>query len=283
METLNFSSISKNSIKEVAIGGFDGVHYAHQQLINRLNKNSGAVVVIENGQSNLTPYNKRSEYIDKPIVLFDLNDIKKLQGREFIEKLIELFPNLKKIVVGYDFHFGKDRGWSAYDLKKIFDGDIAIVEEVKLNDISVHSKIIRQHLINGDIEIVTKLLNHRYKIDGKHIRGQGLGKSEFVPTINIETQRYLMPKEGVYVSVSTISNKKYHSITFLGHRVTTDGSFAIETFVLDEGFNLDVESIEIEFYSRIRDNQKFDSYPELKKQIEKDIENAREYFRTNQS
>ena len=283
METLNFSSISKNSIEELAIGGFDGVHFAHQKLIERLKENMSAVVVIENGHSNLTPNKNRVDYISLPILFFELNDIKVLEGQQFLIKLREEFPNLKKLVVGYDFHFGKDRGWSAYDLRKMFDGEVEIVEEVKLDHISVHSKIIRQHLINGDIEIVSKLLNHHYKIRGKHIKGQGIGKKEFVPTINIETSGYLMPKEGVYVTKSMIESQKYNSITFLGHRVTTDGSFAIETYILDEKFNQDVDYIEIEFYSRLRDNQKFDSYPELKAQIDKDIDNAREYLRTNKS
>ena len=283
METLNFSSISKSSIEELAIGGFDGVHFAHQQLIKKLHENRSAVVVIENGHSNLTPQKNRVDYIKLPMVLFELNDIKALEGQEFVAQLKELFPNLKKLIVGYDFHFGKDRAWSAYDLKKMFDGKVEIVEEVKLDHISVHSKIIRQHLINGDIEIVSKLLNHHYKIRGEHIKGQGIGKTEFVPTINIETSGYLMPKEGVYVTKSTIESQEYNSITFLGHRVTTDGSFAIETYILDEKFNQDVDYIEIEFYSRLRDNQKFDTYQELKIQIEKDIENARVYLRTNKS
>ena len=276
MVTKNFFSTSKSSIKQIAIGGFDGVHYAHQSLINRLI--NGAVVVIESSYANLTPHTTRAEYITIPIIFFKLEDIKNLSGKEFTQKLQNIFPSLEKIIVGYDFHFGKNRASSAYDLQKIFDGDVEIVGEIKLDNISVHSKIIRQHLINGDIEVATKLLKHPYKIKGTHIKGQGIGKSEFVPTINIEIKDYLLPKEGVYISKSLIDNKLYNSITFFGHRVTTDGSFAVETYILDNNFNQDVDSIEIELYSRVRDNQKFDTYQDLKNAIQKDIKDAREYF-----
>jgi riboflavin kinase/FMN adenylyltransferase len=278
METLNFSTTSPSSITSLAIGGFDGVHIAHQTLIDHLDEH-GAVLVVETNYANLTPKKNRADYIDVPMIFFDLEEIKEISGKAFIEKLKEIFPSLKRIVVGYDFHFGKDRSSSAYDLKKFFDHEVVIVEEVLYHDISVHSKIIREHIKNGDIEFANRLLNHTYKIKGKQIEGQGLGKNEFVPTINITTNEFLLPKEGVYITQTTVEKRRYNSITFSGHRVTTDGSFAIETYILED-FDGVVEEVEIEFLKRVRDNQKFDTYRELKERIDQDVAIANEYFKT---
>ena len=164
MEIKNFSTTSKNDIKSIAIGGFDGVHYAHQKLIDELY--DGCIVIIETGYANITPSFDRVDYIKIPILFFELDDIKDLSGKEFISKLIEIFPKLETIVVGYDFHFGKNRASGAYDLARFFSGAVKIIDEVILDNISVHSKTIREYIKSGDIKSANKLLNHKFKIKG---------------------------------------------------------------------------------------------------------------------
>ena len=273
----NFSTTSKNDIKSIAIGGFDGVHYAHQKLIDELY--DGCIVIIETGYANITPSFDRVDYIKIPILFFELDDIKDLSGKEFISKLIEIFPKLETIVVGYDFHFGKNRASGAYDLTRFFSGAVKIINEVILDNISVHSKTIREYIKSGDIKSANKLLNHKFKIKGDVIKGQGLGSKEFVPTINIYTKEYILPKDGVYLTQSIIDNITYNSITFIGHRVSTDGSFAVETHILQE-FNSCCKKIEIEFIKRVRDNQKFIDFHDLKERIFLDIDIALDYFVT---
>ena len=255
----------------IAIGGFDGMHVVHQHLFNALGKN-GCIVVIETGYANLTPKKERENFSHHPIVYLELDDIRHLDGVGFIALLNEKFPALKKIVVGYDFHFGKNRKYSFDDLKEMFDGEVVVIDEVSHNDDSVHSHKIRLKLGIGDIKGANEFLAHNYTIKGNHIAGQGIGKKELVATINIETNGYLVPKEGVYATLTRIDDEEhYHpSVSFVGHRVTTDGSFAIESHILDGEVFCDKKA-SISFVEFIRANEKFDNLDLLRKAIKKDI------------
>ena len=269
--------VNKNTITSIAIGGFDGMHVAHQELFKNLDEN-GAIVSIESGFANLTPKVYRQEYSDYPIYYYVLDNIKHLEGDQFIKLLNEEFPNLKKIVVGYDFCFGKNRRYCIEKLKELFHGNVKIIDEIKIDDIAVHSRVIREYLKDGEIEIANKLLGKEYKIYGHKIKGQGLGTRSFVPTINLKVEQFLLPKEGVYITKTILNEIEYNSVTFLGHRVTTDGSYAVETHILDENIINDTYTIQIKFIKKIRDNLKFDSFDELKNQIDKDIETTKNYF-----
>ncbi len=260
----------KNS-SAIAIGGFDGMHIGHQRLFSELG-DVGCIVVIETGYANLTPQKERENFTHYPVLYLELEDIRHLNGKEFIAFLEKKFLSLEKIVVGYDFHFGKNRKYNFDDLRALFSGEVVVVEEVRLHDDSIHSHKIRQKLSIGDINGANDFLGHNYTIRGKLEAGQGIGKKELVATINISASGFLTPKEGVYVSLTRIDDEEhYHpSVSFVGHRVSTDGSFAIESHILD-GEVLCEKSASISFVSFIRDNKKFDSLDELKQAINKDI------------
>jgi len=269
--------VNKSTITSIAIGGFDGMHYAHQELFNKLDEH-GAILSIESGYANLTPKRFRQDYSKYPIYYYVLDNIKHLEGDLFIKLLKEEFPNLKKIIVGFDFCFGRGRKYCVKQLKELFKGDVVIVDEIKLNNIPVHSRIIREYLSDGDIQTANKLLAKEYKIYGTQIKGQGLGSKSFVPTINLKVDDFLLPKEGVYITTTILNEKEYQSVTFLGHRVTTDGSYAIETHILDKDIKNETYTIQIKFFNKIRANKKFDSFDELKNRIILDIEEAKKYF-----
>ncbi|KAB7888537.1 bifunctional riboflavin kinase/FAD synthetase [Poseidonibacter ostreae] len=274
----NFSTlVNKNTITSLAIGGFDGMHAAHQELFKQLDSN-GAILSIESGYATLTPKKYRQEYSKHPIYYYVLDEIKHLAGNKFIELLKKEYPKLKKIVVGFDFCFGKNRGYCIQELKDIFEGNVIVIEEYKIDNIPVHSRTIREYISNGDLKTANKLLNKEYKIYGTQIKGQGLGAKNFVPTINLNVEDFLLPQAGVYISKTILNDIEYNSITFLGHRVTTDGSYAIETHIFDENIINDDYEIQIKFYEKLRDNKKFDSFEELKEQILFDIKEAKEYF-----
>ena len=225
------------------------------------------------------PKNYRQEYTKYPIFYYDLEDIKALDGADFIEMLKNDFKNLKKIVVGFDFCFGKNRAYRTQDLKKIFDGEVVVIPEIKLNNFPVHSRYIREFLLNGDIEKANSFLGKEYKIFGKHIVGQGLGKKEFVATINLNVNEFLLPQSGVYITKTIVNDIEYNSVSFLGHRGSTDGKFAVETHILNqENIEIKDENVQIKFIRRIRENRKFDNFLELKNQILKDIDIAKKYF-----
>lgn len=260
----------KNNIQSIAIGSFDGLHIAHKRLIDQVE----ALVIIERNGGYLTPGYKRSLYTSKECYFYHFNKIRALTTTEFVEKLKIDFPELKKIVVGYDFAFGKGKMGNAKILKELFAGDVHIVEEVMYKDISVHSRVINNFIQDGNIVLANCLLGRKYRIDGLLINGQGLGKKEFVPTINIEVFQYVLPHNGVYATRTKIDDKWYDSVTFLGHRETTDGSFAVETHLLSEEVEILKGTIWVEFEAFIRKNEKFDSFESLRVQISKDIKSA---------
>jgi len=270
--------VNKKDITAIAIGGFDGMHYAHQKLFENLGT-SGGIVSIESGFANLTPKSYRQEYSIYPIYYYVLENIKHLTGEEFISLIKEEFPNLNKIIVGFDFCFGKNRKHCIPQLKELFDGEVVVVDEVKVDDVPVHSRIIRDYLKNGNISFANKLLSKNYKIFGDQIKGQGLGSKSFVPTINLKVEDFLLPNEGVYATKTIINEEKLDSVTFLGHRSTTDGNFAIETHIIDKNIKNSYRTVQVEFIEKIRNNQKFDSFEKLKDQIKADINDAKEILK----
>jgi riboflavin kinase/FMN adenylyltransferase len=264
-----------SKVDAVAIGGFDGMHIGHQQLFNALGEN-GAIVVIETGYANLTPGCEREHYTHYPIVYYSLEDIRHLEGEEFVRMLQERFPHLKKIVVGYDFHFGKNRRYSHANLGELFSGDVEVIDEVSIENDSVHSHKIRSKIQIGDLSGANRFLGHNYCVKGSVIKGQGIGKTDLVPTINLECNGYLLPYDGVYAALTRIDNEEHFhpSVVFVGHRVTTDGTYAIESHILGETIQ-NCEKATICFVKFLRKNQKFESLELLKEAIAKDRASAR--------
>jgi len=259
------------SVEAVAIGGFDGMHEGHQHLFDALGAR-GAIVVIETGYANLTPGREREHFTTHPVVYVELEAVRMLDDAGFVAYLLERFPKLKRIVVGYDFRFGKDRKFSHEDLTRAFGGEVKVIDEVRIGGDSVHSHKIRAKLIIGDVTGANRFLGHNYTVRGSVVRGQGIGKKELVPTVNMLTDGFLLPKEGVYATLARIdSEAHYHpAVTFVGHRVTTDGTFAVETHILDGRIECR-EAIDVSFVARLRGNEKFDTLGALKAQIAKDI------------
>jgi riboflavin kinase/FMN adenylyltransferase len=261
----------ENSIEAIALGSFDGMHVAHQTLIEA----AVAVAVIERQSGTLTPGYKRSWYTDKPMDFYLFDRIRDLSPDAFVAMLKEHYPHLRRIVVGYDFHFGQGRGGDAQTLRKLFEGEVRIVPEIRVEGISVHARTIRELLRKGELESANRLLGRRYTIDGEPVKGQGLGSREFVPTINLNVEGYELPAEGVYAGYTRLGGEHYPSVIFLGYRDSTDGSFAVETHLLDKVIGPVREPrIFLEFETFLRPDRRFDTPAALKEQIYLDIETA---------
>ncbi len=264
----------EREIEELAIGKFDGMHVGHQSLFKELGEN-GAILVIDNGSATLTPNSLKQEIINKPVFVTDLDAVRDVEGEDFIANLTVTFPRLRKIIVGYDFRFGKDRRYCAQDIARFFTGESVVKEEVKVDNISVHSGIIKELLYHGDIAQANKLLGRAFAIEGKHIRGQGIGATQLVATINLDCDGYLIPSEGIYATRSRVDGKVLDSVTFVGHRYSTDRAFSVETHILDEKIEIQNDTVRISFYEKLRDNRLFDSLEALKVQIGHDIVEAK--------
>ncbi len=271
-----FSTILKNDeITSLAIGGFDGLHVAHKELISHLTP-KGILLIIDKKTASLTPKQHRCAYLENGCIFLDFEEIREMSASSFVSFLKKQFINLEKIVVGYDFRFGKDALGDAKELKRLFSKEVLIVDEVFIDGLSVHSRVIRELLKDGDIKKATSLLGRYFKFVGEVITGQGVGSKKLFATLNIEVKEFLIPKEGVYVTFTKIGKMSYKSVTFIGKRLSTDGEFSIETHILDKNLNDIRGDISISFVEYIRENRKFSSLDALKKQISKDLDFARD-------
>ena len=214
-------------------------------------------------------------YTQKICCFYHFEKIKALTPQEFVDRLKDDFPKLEKIVVGYDFFFGKGKSGDVNVLSSLCDREVIVVKEIKYKGISIHSRVIKEYIKDGNILMVNELLDRKFRIDGEVIKGQGIGKKDLLPTINLDIKEFQLPKEGVYATKTFIKGKWYKSVSFIGHRVTTDGSFAVETHILEE----DIEDVgivcSIEFVDFIRNNKKFDTLSDLKDAIFNDIESSK--------
>lgn len=254
---------NKDEIYSLAIGRFDGLHLGHGAIFEHLGERS-AVLIIENHHANLTP--NRAKFAKIPLFFYEFKEIRALCVEDFIAKLRADFANLKQIVVGADFRFGRDRSGGVDELRASFGGEVCVVDEYKISGVAVHSAKIREFLSAGEIEKANKFLGRNYEICGQIVRGAGLGKRELFATINADINGYFLPKNGVYatfvrilgknlgVSVFTPARKNFDDksgenldkfsqisggnfgwfwgATFIGNRLSVDGKFAIETHVL---------------------------------------------------
>ncbi len=267
------------TIESIAIGSFDGLHRAHQQLLAQLDE-KGALLIVDKGFSPaLTPDRERCHYTDYPCFFLKFETIRHMDAEAFMKYLRELFPLLKKIVVGYDFRFGKNRTGDPRMLRRLDGIETVVVEEQSLDGISIHAKEIRLFLQQGKIASANRLLGRAYVVRGEVIRGQGLGKKALYPTLNMDTGDFLLPAEGVYITQTQIGDSRYPSLTFIGKRLSTDSVFSVETHLLATSLNMDVTEATLYFLEYLRPNRKFTSLDALKRQIGEDIEKAEAFFR----
>nr|WP_314119957.1 riboflavin kinase [uncultured Campylobacter sp.] len=225
---------SREDVRAVAIGNFDGMHLGHQKLFENLGEHGAIIVVLTGIGSKLTPFAFRSAFTQKKIFYCELSKIKNLSGGEFIELLGQNFINLQKIIVGEDFRFGRDRACGVEFLQREFRGQTCVVGEFCLGGSGVHSSRIKELLSHGQCEAAAELLGRDYEICGRIVRGQGRGAREFVATLNLEPGWFFIPKSGVYATVTSVRGTRYKSVSFVGERLSTDRVFALETHILGD-------------------------------------------------
>ncbi|WP_300366853.1 bifunctional riboflavin kinase/FAD synthetase [Hydrogenimonas sp.] len=271
------SSTVDSPIDAIAIGNFDGMHMGHQALFSRLGP-AGGIVVIEHFRATMTPGLYRAAFSEYPLFFYDFEQIRGLVPEAFIQRLYADFPALRRIVVGEDFAFGAGRSADVRQLEVLFGGEVDVVAEVHTGGEPVHSRFIRRMIREGNIPKANRLLGHSYRIWGEIVRGQGLGAKSLVPTLNVDTGRFLLPASGVYRTETCIGDNCHPSVTFVGHRVTTDGRFSVETHIIDQDLHTRKTpwNVSIVWLDRLRANRRFDTLDALKRQIELDIGEARE-------
>lgn len=295
--------INEGKSSAITIGTFDGVHVGHRQIINKLIENAkqnnlrSAIItffphprmVLQKGTDLklLSTLAEKTNLLEKLgldclIVQPFTKEFSRLTALEFVRDILVQKLNIKKLVIGYDHHFGRNREGSFEQLKEYGIAYGFGIEEIPVKDIenvAVSSTKIRTALETGDIVKANSYLGYEYTLNGTVIHGRGLGKEWNYPTINIQIDEYykLIPKSGVYVIKTIINNLQLFGIMNIGFRPTIDGkNQTIEVHLLDFNDNLYGKTINVQLAYRLRDEQKFESVEALFSQIKRDEQVARE-------
>ena len=217
---------------------------------------------------------------NSPEVRTHLKALAELKYDQFLE-LLESKLNLKKIVIGYDFRFGKDKGGTYAQLKSWCEKkkiELIKIEEIKLNGLTVSTTEIKKQLDKGDMKMVTNLLGRHFYVEGVVVKGDQRGRILGFPTANLQqTEETHLPHFGVYATRVKLRGQYFNSVTNIGRTPTfkQDERVKVESHLLD--FNQDIygETIQIEFSSYLRAEKKFNSLDEIKIQIQLDINERR--------
>lgn len=299
--TKEFDDIEKNSI--VTIGTFDGVHIGHQEIIKNLvedakNNNGQSVIltffphprIILQGSINLKLITTLKEKIlllektglDHLIIEPFTKEFSRLTALEFVRNILVEKLKIKKLVIGYDHHFGRNREGDFEQLKeygKDFGFEVEEIPAQDIQNIAVSSTKIRKALEEGQIEKANTYLGYEFMITGKIIHGRGLGTKWNYPTVNIQIEENykLIPKPGVYIVKTKLKHQNVFGIMNIGIRPTVGGkNQTIEVHLLDFNDDLYGKMIQIQIVYRMRDEQKFSSVEKLVSQIKQDEIRARE-------
>ncbi len=287
------------------IGNFDGVHIGHKKILTAIKKEakqqglSSCVItfhphpqkVLQNIDIPLlVPIRERlklleEQGIDVVACYTFTKDIAKISAQDFVTDILVRKLNLKHLIVGPDFSFGRKREGNLSLLNKMgseYGFDTEVVETALLDGEIVSSTSIRNLVREGNLIKAGKFLGYNFYIEGQIKEGEKRGRQIGFPTANLETDWDILPKVGVYATLANVGGTKHQSITNIGFRPTFgQNELLIETHIFD--FNEDIykKRMKVEFVDRVRDEQKFNGPEALVEQIKKDVEKVKEILSTS--
>ncbi len=291
----NINDISSTP-KAITIGNFDGVHKGHQELLNQTRK----IARENNLESLIFTFDKFPREIFNPkdfhrlynnenkesffksyeidtMLSIDFNEIMNVDAERFCEDILIDQLNLKFLVIGDNFRFGKNRSGDTNLLKNYQDDrsfELIIPDSVLYKNESISSSRIRNFLQEGDINAANECLGKEYMISGTVVSGEKLGRKLGYPTANISLD-HDYPLDGVYLTKTILDKKNYLSLTSIGDKPTFNGSEKLlEVFILDFDKDIYGEKLEICFLEEIRKQIKFNNQDELIKQMNEDYKYA---------
>lgn len=257
--------------RAVALGDFDGMHLAHKTVI------TGAENTVIYSVNNKFSLLQKSlfERLYPNTVFADFDEIKNMDGEEFINKILLEKFGAGIVLCGYNFRFGKNASWSAMDLRTYLekrDVWVRILEHLDFEEEPISSTRIRKAVSDGKIELANKMLGYNFTFESPVIKGDKRGRTIGFPTINQHLpEGLIVPKFGVYESRTFADGNEYLSFTNIGIRPTwqVDKPLA-ETHIFDFNGDLYDKNVRVELISYLREEKKFSSVEELKKQLEYD-------------
>lgn len=306
LKIFNFiKSFSSDKPTIVTIGTFDGVHLGHMKILEQICKNAKALnceslvltffphprmILQEN-----TEMKQLNTLEEKKILLENLGidnlvihpfdkEFSRLTAEEFVRDVLVAIFKVKKIIIGYDHRFGRNRTANIDDLiafGKTYNFEVEQISAKEINEVSVSSTKIRKALKEGDVTLANSYLGYDYFLTGIVSKGKQLGRTIGYPTANlkIEETYKLIPFNGVYIVKSIINNIVIYGMMNIGTNPTVNGaSQSIEVHFFDFNENLYKKKITVSLLKRIRSEQKFESVALLKEQLERDRNTSLNYI-----
>ncbi|MCP9198992.1 bifunctional riboflavin kinase/FAD synthetase [Gramella sp. GC03-9] len=292
----------------VTIGTFDGVHAGHRTIIERLVNSASAnnldsvvltffphprmVLQKESGIELINTIEERKQLleqtgIDHLVIHPFTHNFSRLTALEFVRDILVNRLKAKKIIIGYDHRFGRNRTADINDLRKFGEEFGFEVEEISQQDVeqvAVSSTKIRKALQEGRVERANMYLQHPFTLSGEIVKGRGIGKDLGYPTANLDVKEdyKLIPKNGVYVVQTRINGNKVFGMMNIGTNPTVGGKEkTIEAHFFDLDEDLYGKYLQIELLVRIRDEKKFESVEDLKIAMKQDQAFSTQYIKDN--
>jgi riboflavin kinase/FMN adenylyltransferase len=287
----------------ITLGNFDGVHLGHQKIFERVREEAstihGEAMVItfephplkvlspEHFLPLLTPFRKKMMLIERSgietVLCIEFSfAFSKISPFEFVKNVLVEKVNARKIIVGYNYHFGKGKSGNVETLKntcKRFDIDVEVMEALTIDHTTVSSSRIRELIRDGEVEKASRLLGRDYPIIARVVEGLKRGHTLGFPTANLEVSDELYPKIGVYAVEVVWNGQVFNGLANVGLNPTFASAqegqkerFSLEVYILN--FNEDIygDELQVSFRRRIRDEIRFNSSSDLIQQIRKDIQ-----------
>lgn len=291
----------------VTIGTFDGVHVGHKKIIKRLvnagiNSHLKSVVLTffphprmvlqkDTGIKLINTIDERSEILNSLGLDFLLikeftQEFSRLSAEDFVKDILVNKLNAKKVIIGYDHRFGRNRNADFEDLKRFGETYGFEVEEISakdIDDVSVSSTKIRTALGEGDIIKANTFLGYNFMLTGTVAKGKGLGKQLGFPTANIKIEEdyKLIPRYGSYIVNSLIDGQLIYGMMNIGMNPTVHGDTeSIEVHFFNFDTTIYNKKIQINLLNRLRDEQKFESIDALKNQLIIDKQTSLDYIKS---
>lgn len=297
-----FGSSGRRAV--LSVGNFDGLHLGHQKILRQVVECAqtqqgitGVITfdphplkVLRPGQAPpmVETINQRMERfaavgLEAALVLRFDRALAGLSPEEFVRGVLVEKLKTAAVLVGQNFRFGHRQEGNVETLTELggrFGFSVQIVEPVALDGEFVSSSAVRGAVAEGRVAHAARLLGRPFALTGEIVRGAGRGATVLFPTLNLMAEQELLPKIGVYATETRVDGRLYRSATNVGFRPTFDGTIlGVESHLFDFSREITKGRLEVTFWERLRDEQKFSGPAELRAQIAADLREVREYFR----
>ena len=305
LEDLPYPELASGSV--VTIGAYDGLHLGHQQLLERVNHvaaDSGLTAIVMSFEptpkeffggssppARLMRFREKFESLEAhgidlfycPRFAAQMRDI---AAPDFIRRILIHGLNARYLVVGDDFHFARRREGTIEHLSAVagvLEYDVEQVPSVVVNGVRVSSTAIRDALGGGDMSTASKLLGRPYRMSGKIVKGDRVGRTLGYPTANVDLRRRQSAVMGIFaVRVHGLDGGPHDAVASVGSRPTFNGTKPIlEVHIFDFDEDIYGKYIHVDFIAWLRDQVKFDLVEDLVAQMDVDADNAKSALATD--